>query len=183
MHSPRRQFLGMAAGAAGASLLAGPGVAFAKDTLVADSEAALAKLVASNHTAAILKGKAKGILVFPKIVKAGLVVGGSVGKGILKKNGKVDGRYTSVSGSIGFQAGAQAYGYALFCMTAKALDYLYASKGWEVGVGPTVVVVDEGVAKNLTTATLQDDAYAFIFNQAGLMAGVSLEGTKITKSK
>jgi lipid-binding SYLF domain-containing protein len=68
-------------------------------------------------------------------------------------------------------------------MTDKAVDYLNKSKGWEIGVGPTVVVVDEGVAKNLSTSTLKDDAYAFIFDQKGLMAGLALEGTKISPIK
>ncbi|MGB5092270.1 MAG: YSC84-related protein, partial [Parvibaculum sp.] len=71
--------------------------------------------------------------------------------------------------------------YVVFLMTKKAVDYIADTKGWEVGVGPTVVIVDEGVAKNLSTSTLKDDAYAFVFNQQGLMAGVSIEGTKISR--
>ena len=66
-------------------------------------------------------------------------------------------------------------------MTQKAVDYIHESHGWEIGVGPTVVIVDEGVAKNLSSSTLKDDAYAFIFDQKGLMAGISLEGTKISR--
>ena len=66
-------------------------------------------------------------------------------------------------------------------MNQKAIDYLNQSKGWEIGVGPTVVIVNEGVAKNLSSTTLKDDAYAFIFNQQGLMAGISLEGSKVSK--
>ena len=66
-------------------------------------------------------------------------------------------------------------------MTDKAVQYIRETKGWEIGLGPTVVVVDEGVAKNLSTTSLKDDAYAFILSQQGLMAGVSIEGTKITR--
>jgi len=66
-------------------------------------------------------------------------------------------------------------------MNKKAVDYVDKSSGWEIGVGPTVVIVDEGAAKNLSTSTLKDDAYAFVFNQQGLMAGVSIEGTKISR--
>jgi len=66
-------------------------------------------------------------------------------------------------------------------MTDKAVQYIRETKGWEIGVGPTVVVVDEGVAKNLSTTSVKDDAYAFIFSQQGLMAGVSIEGTKISR--
>jgi lipid-binding SYLF domain-containing protein len=97
------------------------------------------------------------------------------------KGGHVVDYYNSVTGSWGFQAGAQSYGYIVFLMTNKAVQYLNKSDGWEIGVGPTVVVVDEGVAKNLSTSTLKDDAYAFIFSQQGLMAGVSIEGTKISR--
>ena len=68
-------------------------------------------------------------------------------------------------------------------MNDKAVDYINRSEGWEIGVGPTVVIVNEGVAKNLSTSTLKDDAYAFIFDQSGLMAGVSIEGTKISRIK
>jgi len=71
----------------------------------------------------------------------------------------------------------------VFLMNDKAVDYLRETAGWEIGVGPTVVVVDEGAAKNLSTSTLKEDAYAFIFDQKGLMAGVSIEGTKITEIK
>jgi lipid-binding SYLF domain-containing protein len=71
----------------------------------------------------------------------------------------------------------------VFLMNAKALRYIHQSHGWEIGVGPTVVVVDQGKAKNLSTSTLKDDAYAFIFSQQGLMAGLSLEGTKISRIK
>ncbi|MNZ81880.1 hypothetical protein D3C78_1005640 [compost metagenome] len=88
-----------------------------------------------------------------------------------------------MTGSWGLQAGAQTYGYAVFLMTDKAVNYVRETKGWEIGVGPTVVVVDEGVARNLSSSTLKDDAYAFVFDQQGLMAGVSIEGTKISQIK
>lgn len=148
-----------------------------------DSDAALAQLYAKNPSAKLLGRHAKAILIFPRIVKAGLVIGGAYGEGELKQGGKVAGYYSSVTASWGLQAGAQSYGYALFLMNQKAVDYLHESKGWEIGTGPTVVIVKEGVARSLTTSTLKDDAYAFIFDQAGLMAGVSLEGAKISKIK
>jgi lipid-binding SYLF domain-containing protein len=165
------------------AVLGTSGTAFAAsaEDLNKDSEQALSNLTKSNPLAAKLKGKAKAVLIFPNIVKAGLVFGGAYGEGVLKSGSKVDGYYNSVSGSWGFQAGAQSYGYVVFLMSDKALNQLHDSHGWELGVGPTVVVVDEGVAKNLSTSTLQDDAYAFIFNQQGLMAGVSIEGTKVSK--
>lgn len=146
-----------------------------------DGEQALQKLYRSEPVAEELSRKAKAVLVFPNIVKAGLVFGGSYGEGVLFKGKQATQYYNSVSGSWGLQAGAQSYGYALFLMNDKALKYLDRSDGWEIGVGPTVVIVDEGVAKNLSTTTLKDDAYAFIFDQKGLMAGIALEGSKISR--
>ncbi len=107
--------------------------------------------------------------------------GGSYGEGVLKQGMSVDGYYNSVSASWGLQAGAQSYGYAVFLMSDKAIRYIHKTKGWEIGVGPTVVVVDSGVARNLSTSTLKDDAYAFIFDQQGLMLSLSIEGTKISR--
>lgn len=148
-----------------------------------DAAQALQTLYKSNPLAEDISKKAKAVLVFPNIVKAGLVFGGSYGEGVLFKGSHVDGYYNSVSASWGLQAGAQSYGYAVFLMTDKAVKYLAKTKGWEIGVGPTVVVVNEGVAKNLSTSTLKDDAYAFIFDQQGLMASLSIEGTKISHIK
>lgn len=160
---------------------AGHVVAASAADLERDASAALANLYKSRPMAASLGKSAKGILVFPKITKAGLVFGGSYGEGVLLKGSKPSGYYNSVSASWGWQAGAESYGYVVFLMTDKAVKYLDASRGWEVGVGPSLVMVDEGVGKNLSTSTLKDDAYAFIFDQKGLMASLSIEGTKITR--
>jgi lipid-binding SYLF domain-containing protein len=146
-----------------------------------DSLQALQTLYKTEPVAETLSQTAKAVLVFPNIIKAGLVFGGSYGEGELIKGTKVVDYYNTVSGSWGLQIGAQSYGYAVFLMTDEAVSYLEKTKGWEIGVGPTVVVVDEGVAKNLSTSSLKDDAYAFIFSQQGLMAGVSIEGTKISR--
>jgi lipid-binding SYLF domain-containing protein len=151
------------------------------EDLNADADQALRQLYAGNALAADISKKAKAVLVFPNVVKAGLIFGAGYGEGVLSKSGKVADYYNSFTGSWGLQAGAQSYGYAMFLMTDKAVEYLEKSHGWEIGVGPTVVVVNEGVAKNLSSSTIRDDAYAFIFDQKGLMAGVSLEGTKISR--
>ncbi len=153
------------------------------DELHREAHEALQTLYKSNPVALDISKKAKAILVFPKIVKAGLVFGGSYGEGVLMKGANVAGYYNSVSASWGLQAGAQSYGYAVFLMNDNALNYLDKSEGWELGVGPTVVVVNEGAAKNISTSTLKDDAYAFIFDQQGLMASLSIEGTKVTRIK
>lgn len=148
-----------------------------------EANASLQKLYSTHPFAKQLSQSAKAILVFPNIVKAGLVFGGAYGEGVLLEGGHADKYYNSVSGSWGFQAGAQSFGYAVFLMNTKAVNYLNRSDGWEIGVGPTVVVVDEGAAKNLSTSTLKNDAYAFIFDQQGLMLSVSIEGTKISRIK
>lgn len=151
--------------------------------LRANADSALQALYRTNPLAEGISHKAKAVLVFPNIVKAGFVFGGSYGEGVLFKDGKFSGYYNTVSGSWGWQAGAQSYGYALFLMNDKAVRYLEKTSGWEIGVGPSVVAVNEGVAKNLTTTTLKDDAYAFVFDQKGLMASLSIEGTKISRVK
>jgi lipid-binding SYLF domain-containing protein len=146
-----------------------------------DANAALKKLYASEPAAKLLSEKAKAILVFPTIVKAGFLVGAHYGEGVLIQNGRTVGHYNSLAGSYGYQAGVQTYGYALFLMNDQALQYLDRSDGWEIGVGPSVVVVDKGKGKSVTSTTLTKDVYAFIFNQKGLMAGAGIQGSKITK--
>ncbi|MHB8354239.1 MAG: lipid-binding SYLF domain-containing protein [Burkholderiales bacterium] len=182
----RRAFLNLfLVGTAALSLVAissSANAATAED-LNKDAALALQTLYRTNPTAESISKQAKAVLVFPKIVKAGLVFGGSYGEGVLNEGSKVLGYYNSVSASFGWQAGAESYGYVVFLMNDKAMQYIKKSEGWEIGVGPTVVVMNEGAAKNLSSTTLKDDAYAFIFDQQGLMASLSLEGTKITRIK
>jgi lipid-binding SYLF domain-containing protein len=145
-------------------------------------DTALKRLYETTPSARLLAAHAKGILVFPGIVKAAFLVGAQYGgNGALREHGRTVGYYNIVAGSYGLQAGVQTFDYALFFMTREALEYLKSSDGWEVGVGPSIVVVDEGVARSLTTTTAQDDIYAFIFAQEGLMAGLGLQGSKITR--
>jgi lipid-binding SYLF domain-containing protein len=148
-----------------------------------EAAAALEALYARTPRAKELGAKAKGILVFPTIIKAGFIVGGQYGEGALRKGGKTVAYYNTVAASYGLQAGAQSFGYALFFMTDAALKYLDKSGGWEIGSGPSVVIVDEGMARAMTTTTLQSDVYAFFFDQKGLMAGLGLQGSKITRIK
>ena len=166
-------------------LTLGNGVARAASAagIDADVDAALIKLYEEQPVAKMLADKAVAILVFPNMVKAGFLVGAQYGEGALLKKGRTVGYYNSVAASYGLQAGAQSFGYVLFLMTPSAVHYLNKSGGWEIGVGPSVVVADEGVARTLTSTTLKSDVYAFIFDQKGLMAGMGLQGSKITKIK
>jgi len=185
MNHPRSLMKPVFAAAAALSLLVIGAQVFAAtaEDLDRDAAQALQLLYNSNPAAKTIGEKATAILMFPNVVKAGLVFGGSYGEGVLRKGNKRVGYYNSVSASWGWQAGAQSYSYVVFLMNNKAMHYLDKSEGWEIGVGPTVVVVDEGLAKNLSSSTLKDDAYAFIFDQKGLMASLSIEGTKITPIK
>ncbi|MFN2377157.1 MAG: YSC84-related protein [Candidatus Binatia bacterium] len=158
-----------------------PALALSASELRQDAEAALAHLYKETPSAKVLGDHAKAVLIFPNIVKAGFIVGGQFGEGVLMKGGAVSGYYSSVAASYGLQAGVQGFGYALFLMTDSAVRYLDKSDGWELGVGPSVVILDAGKAKNLSTTTLKDDVYAFIFDQRGLMAGIGVQGSKITK--
>ena len=172
----------LCAATAALALATSPGVqASARSELAFDSEHALEKLYRSEPFAQDIASRAKAILVFPNIVKGGFIFGGSYGEGVLFTQEQAGQYYNALSGSWGFQAGIQSYGYALFLMNDRALDYLDKSDGWELGVGPTIVFVDAGVARNLTTTTLNDDVYAFVFDQSGLMAGLAIEGSKISQ--
>jgi lipid-binding SYLF domain-containing protein len=149
--------------------------------LASASKAALETLYGTVPLAKTLGPTAEAILVFPKVTKAGLGIGGQYGEGTLLKKGKAVAYYKTTGASFGLQAGGQQYGYAMFFMNAEALAQLDTANGFEVGVGPSVVLVDEGMAKTTTTTTMKDDVYAFVFGQKGLMAGLGIQGNKISK--
>ncbi len=149
--------------------------------LSADAKASLQRLVAKVPAAKALAKDAKAVLVFPKVTKAGLGLGGQYGEGALLRGGKAVGYFSTAGASFGLQAGAQTFGYAMFFMNDNALAQLRKNEGFEVGVGPSVVVMDEGMGKSVTTKTMKDDIYAFIYGQSGLMAGLGVQGNKITQ--
>jgi lipid-binding SYLF domain-containing protein len=159
------------------------GSAYAASASKINSEAdqALRKLYATEAKAVDLSRRAKGILIFPRITKAGLIIGGQSGDGVLRVGGRSRAYYNISAVSFGLQAGGQTFSYAMFLMTDNAIDYLNKSDGWQLGSGPSVVLVDKGAAASMTTTTLTQDVYAFAFGQSGLMAGLGLEGSKITK--
>jgi lipid-binding SYLF domain-containing protein len=150
-------------------------------TIDRQAKASLNKLLKSNKDARNLKKNAKAILVFPNILKAGFGFGAATGYGALMQNGKTIAYYDTFSASYGFQAGLQGFGYALFFMDKDSLSYLDKSGGFELGVGPSLVIVDAGFGKKMTSTTLQKGVYAFIFDQTGIMGGAGIEGTKISR--
>jgi lipid-binding SYLF domain-containing protein len=177
--SPMRHLLALLALALFA--VASPAVAASAGAIARDSKATLDRLYAANAKARDLGARARAVLIFPKIVKAGFVVGGQTGEGALIENGQATKFYNISAGSFGLQAGAQTFSYALFFITDSSLDFLKKRDGWSVGTGPSVVIVDEGFAKSMTSTTLTQDVYAVPFGNKGLMAGTGLEGSKITQ--
>lgn len=149
--------------------------------LASDARHSLSVMKKSSPVANSLAAEAKGILVFPKIVKAGFMFGGQIGDGVLFENGTETARYNSVAASYGLQAGVQTFGYALLFMNADALNNFKNASGFEIGVGPSIVIIDKGVGKSATTTTMKADIYSMIFDQTGLMAGLGLQGSKITR--
>ncbi|MGJ9418781.1 YSC84-related protein [Massilia sp. CMS3.1] len=150
--------------------------------LDAKAQAALQQLLIATPKARELQSQAKAVVIFPDIVKAGLIVGAQGGKGVMfGPDGKILGYYSARAVSYGLQAGAQSFSEALFLMTDAAITTLTSGAGLSVGTGPSVVVVDVGMAKTMTTTTLKSDAYAFIFGQEGLMAGFGVQGQRIVK--
>jgi lipid-binding SYLF domain-containing protein len=160
---------------------AGSAIAASASEIDRNATQALHTLYNTTPGAKALGDKAKAILIFPSIVKGGFVVAGQFGDGALRKGGRTVGYYRSVAASYGLQAGVQSFGYVLFFMDDASLQYLNKSDGWELGSGPSLVVLDKGFGKNLSTTTTQKGVYAFIFNQKGLMGGIGIQGSKITK--
>lgn len=162
-------------------LTAAPSLAADRGRLERDASGILVKLYKKYPEAKKLERKAAAILVFPEVYKAGLMIGAETGDGVMLVKGKPVAYYNTSGVSYGLQAGAQKYGYALFIMTPSALKSIEAVEGFEVGVGPSVVVMDDAMARKTSTTTVNDDIYAFIFNQKGLMAGLGIQGNKLTR--
>jgi len=149
--------------------------------IASDSRAALSRLYAKDPNARKLGNKASAVLVFPEIVKGGFMFGAEGGNGALLSGGSVSRYYQTAGASFGLQAGVQTFGYALFLMSPSDVKKLDEVGGWEVGSSPTLVVIDQGKSTSLSTKTMEKGAYAYFFDQKGLMAGLSLKGSKITR--
>lgn len=180
MELTRRSMVATSLAIAGAAELAALPANASAQSIYYDGQAALNKLLAQSSKAQLFNRNCKAVLVFPKILKAGFMIGAQTGDGVLLERGRPIGYYNISAGSFGLQAGGQVFSYALFFMNTKALEYLKSSSGWAVGSGPSVVVIDKGAAMSTTTTTITQDVYAFPFGQAGLMAGLGIEGSKIT---
>lgn len=142
---------------------------------------ALQQLLRESEAARALDEKAIAVLVFPDIVKGGLGFGGQYGEGALRRDGATVGYYNIAAASFGLQIGAQTFSQVIFFMTEEALAYLDSSKGFEIGADANVALANEGLGYDVTSSTVQDPIIAFVFGQKGLMAGLTIEGSKITK--
>ena len=180
----RRQLipLGAAIAVVPTLLTAMPRTAEAATRAEIDSEvaSALRTLRAQENTRPLFAG-AKSILIFPRILSGGFIVGGQYGQGALISGERTLGYYNIAGASFGFTIGAQVAGLAMFFMTDAALAALNAAQGWEIGTGPSVTFLGEGVQANATSTTLTQDVYAISFGQQGLMASLAINGSKITR--
>ena len=180
MSKTRRQVLVILAGLGGGAFMSSPALAASAREIDAQTNQALHLLYSTQPRTRALARRATAIPVFPQIIKAGLIIGGESGDGALRVGGETVGYYNISAASFGLQAGGQRFSYALFFMNQAALQYLQKSDGWAIGSGPSVAVLDKGAAASLTSETLTQDVYAIPFGEHGLMAGIGLEGSKIT---
>jgi lipid-binding SYLF domain-containing protein len=149
--------------------------------IAADGRHALHDLEEHEPKTRLFAHHARAVLVFPSMIKAGLVFGGESGHGVLFIDGQPVGYYNLSGGSFGLQIGAEKFGLALFFMNDSSLRYLRKSGGFAIGTGPSLALIDKGAAASADTTTLSKDVYAFPFSEKGLMADLTLQGTKITE--
>lgn len=129
----------------------------------------------------VFLGQAAGYLVFPRVIKVGIGIGGETGDGALRVRGKTAGYYRTSAGSFGLQLGAQAKSIVIAFMTKESLDKFVNSSGWKVGVDGSVALIDLGAGKTIDSQNIKDPVVGFIFGSKGLMYNLTLEGSKIAK--
>lgn len=159
----------------------GPSTAESRHAVDASYHETLDRLYANNPGSRELVAKARGVLVFPRVISAGLGIGGAYGEGQLREHGRVEGYYRTITGSVGWQIGAQSRAIVILFMTEDSLQRFLASKGWSGGVDASVAVLTAGANGAIDANAAQAPTVAFIMTNAGLMAGATLQGTKITR--
>jgi len=151
------------------------------EELNVEVRATLNKLYKEKPAAKSLAQRAKGILVFPTVVKGGIGIGGEYGEGALLVGNKITSYYNTLSASIGFQLGAQARSQIILFMTTDALQKFQASEGWEAGVDGSVAIAEFSAGGTIDSQTAQAPIIGFVTDNKGLMYNLTLEGSKITK--
>jgi lipid-binding SYLF domain-containing protein len=152
-----------------------------RDTINAGVDSTLSRLYENVNGSRELVAKARGVLVFPSVISAGFWIGAQYGEGALRVNGQTTGYYSTVAGSFGLQIGAQSKALVFLFMTQEALDEFLRSQGWAAGADATVAVLKVGANGAVDTSTATSPVEAFVLTNGGLMAGVSLEGTKVSR--
>jgi lipid-binding SYLF domain-containing protein len=180
MHATRRHAARLLAGAGLSSLIAAPARADTRAEIDASVAAAMERLRRMDNAEPLLRVSIAQ-LIFPRILSGGFIVGGQYGEGALLRNGETVGYYRIAGASFGLLAGAQTAGLAMLFTKEEALAALQRNDGWEIGTGPSVVMLDRGLQANVTSTTLTEPVYAISFNQQGVMAALSINGTKITR--
>jgi lipid-binding SYLF domain-containing protein len=163
------------------SLASGNAIAGSAAEMNAAADATISLLKKSEPVTDEMIANAKGVLIFPKIVKGGLIVGAAVGDGVLRVDGQTAGYYRSTAVSYGFLAGVAKFGYVMFLMDDESLAYARDTQGWELGVGPNLTIADKGFATKFSTTTVDSGIYVFFVDQEGFFAGGGIEGTKISR--
>ena len=163
------------------SALAAPVHAKSAAEIEAAVNASLQQFKESVGSAEELMAKSEGVLVFPSVIKAGIGIGGEYGEGALRIGGKTADYYSTAAASIGLQLGAQAKTVIILFLQQEALDNFRNSKGWEAGVDGSVAIAKWGAGEDINTQNFKDPIVGFVFSNKGLMAGISIEGSKITK--
>ena len=146
----------------------------------AQSREALARLKEQTSAGAELASRAAGVLVFPEVLKGGVVVGGEYGEGQLRVGGVPTRYYRLASASVGFQLGVQQKSVVILFMTPESLDHFRRSKGWKAGVDASVAIATLGAGDQIDTETARKPVIAFVFSNKGLMYNLTLEGSRIT---
>jgi lipid-binding SYLF domain-containing protein len=162
-----------------------PAIALAESAMVTEAKVdeAIAAFKVEVNGADVFLNQAAGYLVFPRVIKIGIGIGGETGEGALRVGGKTDGYYRTSSGSIGFQLGAQAKSIVIAFMTPESLDKFRNSDGWKIGIDGSVALIDIGAGKTIDTNNIKDPVVGFIFGSTGLMYNLTLEGSKIHKQE
>ena len=166
-------------------VLALPAIAMAESAAITDAKVdeAIEAFKEEVNGAEVFLNQATGYLVFPRVIKIGIGIGGETGEGALRVAGKTDGFYRTSSGSFGFQLGAQAKSIVIVFMTLEALDKFRNSDGWKIGVDGSVALIDLGGGKRIDSQNIKDPVVGFIYGSKGLMYNLTLEGTKIHKQE
>lgn len=164
-----------------AMFIASPVFSASKEEIDADVKASIAEFYEKSQAGKALSEKASGMLVFPKVIKAGFGVGGEYGEGALLVKGKTVEYYSTAGASIGLQFGAQQKSQVILFMNDDVLKKFRNSDGWEAGVDGSVAVAELGAGGELSSNTAQEPIIGFIFSNKGLMYNLTFEGSKMTK--